>query len=403
MIGKKLNIDNKEFTVTAIVDTHLDIERYASLSEEKEEQTNAEVIIDYVLYSEFSSAHDNSYAGVIMVGNGYIERLIKARKPLSRVTEGYMDISSDNCYVSTEYLAKLSDVKDQKIVWLSGAKETLAENEIIVSASGIGIHEMHEQYYNEIGEFDYTAYFKDNNELKKWVSYYNNNSEGVESKCKIVGYIPYNYESQTNFNAVVCDDSTVDSLSEGADKIYSFAVGAMPKEREELKSLVSFCYKEDTNIRYQIQNAITFELDSVNDFLVEGAKIFIYIGLGFALFAALMLSNFIAISISYKKQEIGILRAIGSRSNDVFRIFFSESFIIAMINFVLSAVGVFVVTKIINGVVRNELGILITVLSFTPRQIVLLLAVSIFVAFLASFFPVKKIASKKPIDAIRNR
>ena len=35
--------------------------------------------------------------------------------------------------------------------------------------------------------------------------------------------------------------------------------------------------------------------------------------------------------------------------------------------------------------------------------IVLLLAVSIFVAFLASFFPVKKIASKKPIDAIRNR
>ena len=33
----------------------------------------------------------------------------------------------------------------------------------------------------------------------------------------------------------------------------------------------------------------------------------------------------------------------------------------------------------------------------------MILAASILVAFLASFFPVKKIASKKPIDAIRDR
>lgn len=116
-----------------------------------------------------------------------------------------------------------------------------------------------------------------------------------------------------------------------------------------------------------------------------------------------MLANFIGTSISHKKQEIGILRAIGSRSNDVFRIFFSESFIIAMINFLLSAVGVFAATTIINLAIRKELGVLITVLNFGPRQILLLFVVSLFVATLASFLPVKKIASKKPIDAIRNR
>lgn len=115
------------------------------------------------------------------------------------------------------------------------------------------------------------------------------------------------------------------------------------------------------------------------------------------------LSNFIGTSISYKKQEIGILRAIGSRSNDVFRIFFSESFIIAMINFVLSAIGVFAATVIINSIIRNEMGVLVTVLSFGVRQVALLLIVSIFVAFAASFLPVKRIASKRPIDAIRGR
>ena len=49
------------------------------------------------------------------------------------------------------------------------------------------------------------------------------------------------------------------------------------------------------------------------------------------------------------------------------------------------------------------MGVLVTVLSFGVRQVALLLIVSIFVAFAASFLPVKRIASKRPIDAIRGR
>ncbi len=177
----------------------------------------------------------------------------------------------------------------------------------------------------------------------------------------------------------------------------------MPEEKSAVHSLVAYCYNEDSGVRYAIQNSVTFQLDSINDVLKTLSKYFFWIGVGFALFAAVMLSNFIGTSISYKKQEIGILRAIGSRSNDVFRIFFSESFIIAMINFVLSAIGVFAATVIINSIIRNDVGVLVTVLSFGVRQVALLLIVSIFVAFAASFLPVKRIASKRPIDAIRGR
>jgi ABC-type lipoprotein release transport system permease subunit len=74
-----------------------------------------------------------------------------------------------------------------------------------------------------------------------------------------------------------------------------------------------------------------------------------------------------------------------------------------MINFVLASIGVGVVTAVINAAIRKELGVLITILNFGVRQIALLFVVSIVVAALASFLPVKKIASKKPIDAIRNR
>lgn len=69
----------------------------------------------------------------------------------------------------------------------------------------------------------------------------------------------------------------------------------------------------------------------------------------------------------------------------------------------LSSIGVFAATTIINYFIRNEAGILITILSFGPRQLLLLLVVSIVVAAVASYVPVKRIASKRPIDAIRNR
>ena len=253
---------------------------------------------------------------------------------------------------------------------------------------------------------DYAKLLKNKNTVSMWKNIFGkeSDSEDIEG-CKIVGVIDNVTEGNKSKlkSTVVCSDGIYGEFTEGTDKIYDFAVGTMPEEKSAVHSLVAYCYNEDSGVRYAIQNSVTFQLDSINDGLKTLSKYFFWIGVGFALFAAVMLSNFIGTSISYKKQEIGILRAIGSRSNDVFRIFFSESFIIAMINFVLSAAGVFIVTTVINSIIRNEAGVLVTVLSFGVRQVALLLIVSLFVAFAASFLPVKRIASKRPIDAIRGR
>jgi hypothetical protein len=74
-----------------------------------------------------------------------------------------------------------------------------------------------------------------------------------------------------------------------------------------------------------------------------------------------------------------------------------------MINFSLAAIGAGVVTAFINRAVRNEVGLLITVLHFGLRQISLLALISVAVAAVSSFLPVRRIAAKRPIDAIRNR
>ena len=194
-------------------------------------------------------------------------------------------------------------------------------------------------------------------------------------------------------------------IFEKENGIYSYAVGRMPENISEIKSLVQYgdLTEATAGTVYALENAVINQTSGLNEGLKVLSSVFMWIGLGFALFAALMLSNFISVSISYKKQEIGILRAIGSRSNDVFRIFFSESFVIASVNFILASAATAVATAIINSAIRKSTFLLITVLSFGIRQIVLILFVSMLTAFLASYIPVKRIASKKPIDAIRNR
>lgn len=398
LIGKTLTLNNIKYTITAIVDTDFNTERYLSLTEKKDFKSNADQLVEYVLYSEFNAAVSYSYSSLIMVSEEHLDSLIINRPNIAEITEGSIYFYNDSKGLSVDpyYLSTLENVKNRKITWLGEPKTTLGEKEIVVTRECLIDYEStlpkdNKEALKELDKIPFDV------SLQVYGEDYKNDTD-----YKIVGILETT-EKNPLPNTMVCNTSLYEKLVETGDNYYSFAVGSMPKEKNDLKNLVKYCYKTDSLERNQIQNSVTWELDAINETLKELSKVFLYIGLGFAVFAALMLANFIGISISHKKQEIGILRAIGSRSNDVFRIFFAESFIIAMINFCLSAIGVGVATVIINVLLKKNLGILITVFSFTLRQIVLLLAVSIFVAFIASFLPVKKIASKKPIDAIRNK
>ena len=143
-------------------------------------------------------------------------------------------------------------------------------------------------------------------------------------------------------------------------------------------------------------------LDTFNSFIEIGSLIFLYVGIGFAVFSALLLMNFIATSISYKKREIGVLRAVGARSSDVFKIFFSEALVIALINFVMATAAVIAAITVTNNLMRAN-GITVTLLTYGVRQFIIMLLVSVGVALLASFLPVYNIARRKPVDAIKDR
>ncbi|MBE6656695.1 MAG: ABC transporter ATP-binding protein/permease [Ruminococcaceae bacterium] len=197
--------------------------------------------------------------------------------------------------------------------------------------------------------------------------------------------------------------NSIEDRAEHIDGIWAYAVAPMPKDKTVLETLVGMSYAEEgVDLRFEMKNYIMDTLDTFNEFIEIGSQVFLYVGLGFAVFSALLLMNFIATSISYKKREIGVLRAVGARSSDVFKIFFSEALMIALINFVCATVVVVAGVIVANNLMHAE-GITVTLLSYGARQFILMLAVSVGVALLASFLPVYSIAKKKPVDAIKDR
>lgn len=395
IIGKTLTLGGKKYIITGVIDTGFDVNRYSSLLESTKHDSTSEMLKKYILYSEMNYSKDYSLTGAAMVGEGFVDRLIKSQPNLIRLMNSRLTMENDDYYIAPIYVARLSDIDSSKITWLDGPRTSLGDKEIVITSDCIGT-------YSYISG-DITDIPNEYNNFTMYAHMDNSGENITEEGYKVVGIIKLTDEDTSLMNTSVINDSLFDKFTEDDEGTYSYAISVMPKEKKDIESLVSYCYNKSSNVRYPLQSAVTYELDTINESLKSLAKIFLYIGIGFAVFAALMLANFIGTSIAYKKQEIGILRAIGSRSNDVFRIFFSESFIIAMANFILSCIGTFAATLIVNRVLRTSAGVLITILNFGIRQVALLLVVSIGVAAIASFIPVKKIASKRPIDAIRNR
>ncbi len=429
MVGKVFLLNGTEYTVSGVVDTHFDLSRYDSLLEDDERNSTAQELLNYMLYSEYSTAVNYSLTGCAMVGKGAVEKMVREEPRYFEVTDGglwmyqseetdvWLNISADN-------LTTLENAPADDIVWMNGKKDKLEDGDFVISLNSIYIGSSSSatemEYSMKLqgfltGETEPTA--KDVKDLLNSAGgstlvynlYYSDPETGewtddydAQNKVNIVGFI----KPDSRYSAAtVVSQSIADKLIRDQDGVYDTAVGGMPESRAEVEDFVRYCYRNNENVRvrYELNNAVTYELDTVNTVLKVLAKVFLYIGLAFAVFAALLMANFITTSIHYKRQEIGILRAIGSRSNDVFRIFFSESFVIAMINFVISALLCFAGVTVINLVLRKFAGVLITVLHFGIRQVLLLLVISVAIAAIASFLPVRRIAAKKPIDAIRDK
>ncbi len=242
---------------------------------------------------------------------------------------------------------------------------------------------------------------------------------GEDRSFKIVGFIDLH---QNWDNIIALDDETFTAMQtlskqygntnsstswqetnyvEGEDAIFDVAFLPYDHSDAQTQALDVFSYEfSENDTRIILKNAIAQQVRSVNETAEDLSEVFMWIGIVMAVFSALLLSNFISVSITNKKKEIGILRAVGARGTDVFKIFFSESAAISLICVVISLI----VSIVVCGVLNAEMGSMLAGVSlfvFGPVSVAILVGVALLTAMLATFLPVYLAAKKKPVESIR--
>ena len=242
---------------------------------------------------------------------------------------------------------------------------------------------------------------------------YYKNYAGLTGELEVVGYFDlegvsyvYPYLLSDNFRRTYSQlydgeeeytwkyiEST--EYEEPADAKYNFIIRLTDNSQEQIAEALT----GGKGVELGFTNSVYQELQFFLEMITELEQIFLIIGIVMGVFSALMLLNFISVSISAKRKDIGILRAVGARGSDVFKIFFAEAFIIAFICFMIAAVGAYVVCDILNSSMVTVVSM--KLLNYQPVNVGLIFAVSFGIAIIATFFPVYFAAKKSPVESIR--
>lgn len=154
---------------------------------------------------------------------------------------------------------------------------------------------------------------------------------------------------------------------------------------------------------YSLKSIYSSDIEGLASSIKVIKKVAFYASLVFFVFAIFLIMNFIFTSISYRKKEIGILRAIGARNIDVLKIFLWEGLVLALISGVIAIVGTFAISAFLNSFIQSNLNLVITPMMVSIRQVGLILITVFAIVLIASILPIFKIARMKPMDAILNK
>lgn len=184
----------------------------------------------------------------------------------------------------------------------------------------------------------------------------------------------------------------------GAGGLGIAAVAGKTASVSEARSVYGFCLRNG----FRLYSDSVSKAEEYRDTIAKCAGTFAGAGAAFAVFAVLLIYQFVSISIENKKMQVGILRALGARSTDVYKIFLSESLFLAMIYAVLAIPLTIALSEAANLVLKNGFHIAVSVLNFHWLTPVLIPALSIGITLLSVVFPIRRMAQRSPVDCIRD-
>jgi len=143
----------------------------------------------------------------------------------------------------------------------------------------------------------------------------------------------------------------------------------------------------------QVVQTFTTILDVINGILVLIALISLVV-------AAVNIMNTMYTSVLERTKEIGVMKAIGAKNNDILFIFVFESGVLGMIGGILGVILGYIIAKI-GGLIAAANGYAILQPAFPLWLIIGCIIFAFMIGAGSGLLPAKQASSLKPVDALR--
>ena len=336
--------------------------------------------------------------------NGFVENAILNNDINTFLTDSYLS--------KKEITAKNIAIYNNDVQLITNTITKLNKDEIIISLDLF--RELDNNFNDELNEYllnnsedNYSSlintftnnYINTNNSFNNLYITFNGNlnSNSIKNDLKVVGISLDN-------NNYVSNDYITEIESTNSNK-YNFSYRVYEDNYNELKNIIN-TYETNYNrsgVYYYLTLPHYDDLEQINAIYNFLAKYINIITLVFALFTILLFSNFIYISITYSKKQIGILRALGTNKNDIIKIFLYESIIVGIMSYIISIILWFISINLLNNSLFGNKTYILNGIVTNPWVPVIMFVYTIIISIIITIISLSKITKIKPIDAILNK
>ena len=365
--NKEIMLGNNKVIITGIVDNNLDDDYFIYVNG---------FVDNAILNNDINLFLTDAY---LSKQDTIVKNIAAYNSNVTLITNNVNALNKDEIIISLDFFKEFDSNFNDKL------------NEYLLNNS--------EENYNTLIYTFTNLYITDNNSLNNLYITMNGDLNGthIENDLKVVGISldNNNYISSDYIREIVTKCSNKNNSSY---RVYE-------DNFNELKNIIN-TYETNYNksgTYYYLTLPHYDDLERIDAIYTFLAKYINIITLIFALFTILLFSNFIYISITYSKKQIGILRALGTNKGDIIRIFLYESIIVGIISYIISIILWFVSINLLNNSLFGEKTYILNGIVTNPLVPILMFIYTIIISIIITIISLSKITKIKPIDAILNK
>ena len=218
----------------------------------------------------------------------------------------------------------------------------------------------------------------------------------VSNDFTVTGYLNRNDGSSSSM-IIISDELKDDIFSAQA---YPSVLNAVYEPTAaNSKAVVSAAF--DTG--FNIENSFVATYAMALGVITTLRYVFLGLAIVLCLLVVLLLNSFISSSIKITRKQIGILRALGAKKPDTFKIYAVEGFLMTMFALVAAALVLAFVAPLINSLLSGTFGFYFALITIGWQVYLTIAAVAVVVTVVSVALPLRKFNKISPVSAISGK